>query len=141
MTDIFEVTPEPRIEALETEVKLSRLRGRVRNVEVMGFQDQLNAVDKTIDNMRIAFLAMRQKIATVELDLSILWMIRYLIDQTVNLALKDAADTCNMALRQLVAGYKASANTSLTPEDLVAEWNTQSREVMPRYGFEGFYPV
>ena len=119
--------------------RLNKVSSSIDDINLLGLQEQLNALSNEVKASYLSFLLQRQNIADLTMRLEVFWMIRYVIDgRTPTNTVQ--ADRCVARLRELFSISFGSLTNSTQPESVVADFNTACRPVMVNYGFGGYYP-
>lgn len=116
------------------------LTKRLSDLEVMGFQDQLNSVNTTLGNIGAWLLYIRRELANNSIRLEMLWMSQYLSDEGIRQARANDANFCIQSIRVLATELLSSLTASTEPENVSAQMRIRSKPVLVRRGFGDYFP-
>ena len=137
-----------RVEKLEKkarsfENRIGRLRGQITDLEVMEFQEQLNALDKRMNDINADLQGTARMAAAAIVRGELQWMLRYLIDKGKEIPALDAAATaCGAQIREAFAAFNAQLLASqIPPLDATTEFENRVRPIMRQSGFDSYFPT
>lgn len=144
--DLFS-EPEIKLEfdALKKEVRSLRramnlATRRLGDLEVMGFQDQITALDAKVQNVESWIRYNRTIVCNTNIKLGTLWMIYYLGEEMrLNPAIKGKADVCIRVAREIAIELLHRLPSAEDPESLVGELDNRCKPTFMENGFGSFF--